>query len=300
MRSLKLIRSVVAILAAAALVATPALLTAQTFFGGYRLVGPAVGASSVSDDVIALYVKYVGTTAGKPTVEVAADGNLVFQIAGAADTTLECPVSGALGGIIDVSDSACDTFGEVINIINGSGSNWRAAPGALLASESSNNTLKILAATDTDVRVGKPLYFDNANVDVAADLVSVVVGPPSLAVNGKFWFGDPPSAGLNPNPFGSLTTFLSAFSEKKTSGGTIGNTIVYGVSSQFGPDRKYSETVRTAWSETGGATATENQSDFSEFPLVSQPGERFILRVSSSTSITAQSVVAAGAFARPQ
>lgn len=296
----KALRSVVAALAIAAVAGVPAF--AQTFFGGYRLVGPAGGAASVSDDTIAFYVKYVGTSAGKPTIEVEADGDIVLTFAGAADTSVECPVSGSLGGIIDTQHASCNTVEEVIDAINASGSNWRAVPGALLGTESLDNTLKILGATDVDLRVGKPIYFDNANVDVAADLVSVVVGPPSLAVNGSFWFDGAAFGGVNSNPFGSLYTFLSAFSEKKTSGGTIGNTIVYGVTSKFtrsgATGLAYSETVRTVWSETGGATATENQSDFSEFPLVSQPGERFILRVSSSTSITAQSVVAAGAFAQ--
>lgn len=273
----------------AATLATPA--SAQTFFGGLKFVGPASGASSTADDVIALYVKYVGSAAGKPTVEVNAVGDLVFTIAGSADTTLGCPTA---TGTVDVSNAACNTFGEVINAINASGSNWRAVPGALLASESSDNTLALLAATDTGVRAGKPIYFDNANVDITADLVSVVIGPPSLAVDGSFWFA---GNAINPSPLGSLYTFLAAFSEKKTSGGTIGNTIVYGVKSIF-KGATYSEVVRTVWSETGGATATENQTDFSAFPLVSQPGERLILRVSSSTSITAQSVVGSGAFAQ--
>lgn len=285
-------RKLIALVAAALLAVTPAF--AELPFTGYTSVGPATGASTALDDTIALYVKYVGSTAGKPTVEVNAAGDILFTIAGSADTTVGCPTA---TGTIDVSNAACNTFLEVINSINASGSNWRAAPGAMLGSESTDNTLKVLSATDTDVRIGKPLYFDNSNVDVNADLVSVVLGPPSLQVNGAFWFQ---GNNLNSNPFGDLVSFFSAFSEKKTSGGTIGQTIIYGIKSVFADNasRTYSETVRTAWTETGGATATENQTDFSNFPLVSAPGERFVLRVSSSTSITVTNVVGAGIFAK--
>lgn len=281
-----------------ALAAFTAPASAQISLGGLNIVGPATGASTASDDVPALYVKYVGSTAGKPTVEVDATGDITFKIAGSVDATVGCPTVGT--GIIDVSDAACDTFGEVINKVIGQSSNWILVPGALLASESTNGTLLLTSATDAGIRTdGVPLYFDNNNVTVAADLVSVVVGPPGGA-DASFWTS---GNKVNSNPFADTYTFLSAFSEKKTSGGTIGQTIVYAVKSVFsgllGSTARYTETVRTAWTETGGATGTENQTDFTHFPLIAAPGEHFILRVSSSTSITAQNVVAAGAFAKP-
>lgn len=281
-----------------ALAAFTAPASAQISLGGLNIVGPATGASTALDDVPALYVKYVGSTAGKPTVEVDATGDITFKIAGSVDTTVGCPTIGT--GIIDVSDAACDTFGEVINKVIGQSSNWILVPGALLASESTNGTLLLTSATDTGIRTdGVPLYFDNSNTAVNADLVSVVVGPPGGA-DASFWTQ---GNKVNANPFADTYTFLSAFSEKKTSGGTIGQTIVYAVKSVFsgllGSTARYTETVRTAWTETGGATATENQTDFTNFPLVAAPGEHFILRVSSSTSITVQNVVAAGAFAKP-
>lgn len=270
---------------------------AQPYLGGLKLVGPATGAASVDDTTVALYVKYVGSTAGKPTVEVdaATTRDITFKIAGAVDTTVGCPTIGT--GIVDVSNAACNTFGEIINKVMGQSSNWILVPGALLATESADQTLKALTATDTNIRTtGAPLYFDNQNVNVSADLVSVVVGPPSGANAAFYTSGNKPNA----NPFGSFT-FLSFFSEKKTSTGTIGATIVYAVKSVFagllGSTATYTETSRVAWQETGGATATENQTDFTNFPLIAEPGEHFVFRVSSSTSITAQAVVATGAFA---
>lgn len=285
--------------AVAAITAIP--VQAQTFLGGYKLAGPATGAATVDDTTVAFYVKYVGTTAGKPTVEVdsSTTRDITFKIAGSVDTSVGCPTAGT--GIIDVSNAACDTFGEVINKVIGQSTNWVLIPGALLATESSNQTLKALSATDTNIRTtGVAMYFDNQNVNVSADLVSVVIGPPTGA-NASFWTsGNKP----NPNPFSDLFTFLSFFSEKKTSGGTIGNTIVYAVKSVFsgilGSTASYTETSRVAWSETGGATTVENQTDFTNFPLIAAPGEHFILRISSSTSISAQAVVGAGAFVKQQ
>lgn len=295
-------KSILTLVAAVALAATAVPAPAQTFFGGLRLVGPATGSVTADDTTVALYVKYVGSTAGKPTVEVdSATGDITFKIAGVADATVGCPTVGT--GIIDTSNAACDTFGEIINKVIGQSANWVLVPGALLASESSNNTLKTLAATDTNIRTtGVPLYFDNQNVDVNADLVSVVVGPPQGA-DAKFW-SNGQGTGVNANPFADTYTFLSNFSEKKTSGGTIGNTIVYAVKSVFsgvlGSTASYAETVRTAWTQTGGATTVQALGTFTDFPLIAAPGEHFILRISSSTSISAEQVVAAGAFAKPQ
>lgn len=287
-----------AIALALAVASTPA--SAQTFFGGLRLVGPASGSQTALDTTVALYVKYVGSTAGKPTVEVDATGDITFKIAGSVDTTVGCPTAGT--GIIDVSNAACDTFGEVINKVIGQSSNWVLVPGGLLASESTDGTLLLTAATDAGIRTtGVALYFDNNNTAVNADLASVVIGPPTGAHAG-FW-----TTGANKtpiNPFADTYTFLSGFSEKKTSGGTIGNTIVYAVKSVFagilGSTATYTESVRTVWTETGGATATQLKEDFSTFPLIAGPGEHLVLRISSSTSITVVAVVGTGAFAKPQ
>src|SRR5512143_2064090 len=54
-----------------------------------------------------LYIKYVGT-GDSAQVTVAATA-LTFTLNGAAYTGFECPVSGALGGIIDTSNAACNT-----------------------------------------------------------------------------------------------------------------------------------------------------------------------------------------------
>jgi hypothetical protein len=58
--------------------------------------------------------------------------------------------------------------------------------------------------------------------------------------------------------------------------------------------------IRTVWSQTGGATATQATLDFSNFPLISAPGEAFLARIGSSTDITVQNLNAVGVFAQRQ
>ncbi len=108
-----------------------------------------VGAVYADDGSPAILIGYRGTTTGG-WVTVAANGDLTFEETNTStvSTTLECPVSGALGGIIDVSDTACDTVGEVVDIINDSGVFFAIPVGALYA-DSSNDTF--LAVTDQSV-----------------------------------------------------------------------------------------------------------------------------------------------------
>src|SRR5512147_2393037 len=90
-------------------------VSAQSVFlqGG---LGVSDAISAVSTD-IGLYVKYVGASqTGTATVAVdAATGDIAFVVNGAADTTIGCPTA---TGTIDVSNAACDTMGEVLDVIN--------------------------------------------------------------------------------------------------------------------------------------------------------------------------------------
>lgn len=293
-------RKLIALAAAALLAVTPAF--AELPFTGYKAKGPIAGTSTTADDNVALYVKYVGTSSGIPTIQVSAAGDIQFEVDGSVDTTVACPEADD-DGIIDVSDAACNTFTEVVNAINQGGSNWRAVLVSRLGTDSSDGTLALLAETDTNVKLGAPIYFDNNNTAVNADNVTVLVYPPQNPADGS-WFFQGPGKDLNKNPFAGGTSFLSAGTETKTSGGTIGATVIYGVFREYrgNPTSGYDlyEVIRTVWSETGGATATENQFDFSNFPLVSEAGEAFVVRVSSSTSITAQNVNVVGVFAQQQ
>jgi hypothetical protein len=113
-----------------------------------------------------LIVKYVGNDPDGGTVTVdAATGDITLKTgpvaSSTADATVECPVSGALGGAIDVSNAACDTFGEVVDAINGS-ANWVAVIQDGLRSDTSINTLTTLAETTAATAAGLALAGDGA------------------------------------------------------------------------------------------------------------------------------------------
>lgn len=291
-------RKFAAILTAALLAVTPAF--AELPFTGYKAKGPIAGTSTTADDNVALYVKYVGTSSGIPTVQVdAATGDIQFEVDGSVDTTVACP-EGDDDGVIDVSNAACNTMVEVVNAINQGGSNWRAVLVSALGTDSSNDAFATLSETDTNVKIGAPIYYDT-NFAGSAPEVTALVAPIYPPADGSFFFN---GSEINKNPFAGGTSFLSAVSEKKTSTGTIAATVVYAVFREYrgNPTNGYDlyETIRTVWSQTGGATATQATLDFSNFPLVSAPGEAFVARIGSSTTISAQNLNAVGVFAEKQ
>jgi hypothetical protein len=280
-------------LAAAFLLAATNVRAAD--YGVYKFSSPVSGAISAVSTDVGLYVKYIGSTAGKPTVEVdAATGDITFKIAGSADTTVGCPTIGT--GIVDVSDAACDTFSEVINKVIGQSSNWLLAPGAVLGSDTTINTLGTQAATDTNIRTsGVALLLDTAvSFDVAAQLI-----PPGYtqATFGSFWFQ---GNRVNPDAFGGVLFALHQFRAASTYGSGTSTLAVYAVKSTFAGapgSGSYKEVVRTVWTETGGATTVENQTDFGNSPLLAL-GERFIFRIENSAALTAPALVVSGAAYR--
>jgi len=284
-------RKLFAIVTAVLLAVTPAF--AELPFTGFRALGPVAGTSSTaSTDNVVFYAKYVGTATTKPTVEVSSIGDITFKVAGVADATIGCPTVGT--GIIDVSDTACNTYVEVADSVNAT-ANWRLAIVDALGTDSSNDSLATLAATDVNIRTtGVPLFYDT-NFAGSAPTVTVALRPPG-GTGAWFWEG----LTLNSNPFASFTQYFSALSEKKTSGGTIANTVIFGVKRVYtGTSRKLTEVVRTVWSQTGAATTVQGTIDFSAFPLVSAQGEIFIARIGSSTTISAQNLNAVGILTQP-
>src|SRR2546428_831133 len=103
------------------------------------------GAVNGTGSATCLLVKYVGTSAGKPTVEAAAGGDLTFKIGGVADATTGRDSAGVSpnSGIWDLSTphASVDTMGELVSLINTVGTNWRAVLVSCLASDLTDNTI---------------------------------------------------------------------------------------------------------------------------------------------------------------
>jgi hypothetical protein len=260
--------------------------------------------TAVSTDV-GIYVRYVGTGTGVATVEVAAGGDITLVANGAADATLECPVSGALGGVIDVSDTACDTIGEVVDVINSS-VDWIAVPHASLRSDSSNNTLITLAATDAKLPNGLGLLRDSA----VALTINLVLAPGGYDQQGNFTGinayvnqnSAPGTAGsgrrLTPNPFNGFDTTLLYAKENITTTDNAANLFrAFCVVPNNKDNANSTEVVREMYQEPAGLTTVTALIDefLNNGGLLCNDG-KVVVTTKGTTTLTAPSTFATGRF----
>lgn len=234
---------------------------------------------SADDAGVAILVKYVGT-ASSATVAVVQGGAMTFQVSAAAYTGFECPVSGALGGIIDTSNAACNTVGEVVDIINGNctgcSSDFRAVVVDALRADASADFLAD-AGTQVTKAGGHPIYYDTSANYAVGETRAVI--PPNCRTDIRCFLT--PLGKLLENPFGGTQTLVNWIEGYSTYGSGTSVLNVYSVK----PSNKTAgaETVTTLWSEAMGATATNKQfSQFKDVPLYSLPNEKMVVRITNS------------------
>jgi hypothetical protein len=287
-------RAIFALLAVLALSAVASTASADKVIVVPDGVGVSDAISAVNTDV-GIYVKFIGNCqpVTTSTVAVAAGGILSFVACGVADATINPVAAGPLGicgntaGSIDPNDADCNTFGELIDLINGS-PNWVAYPGAVLRTDSSDNTLDTLVAAPAQYGLG--LLKDTAvalNVTLAPRPLIGTAQAHTFGLQGNI---------LNPNPFRGIATYIYRMRENITSAGVIGNFAVFGVTQDFLPKQtaaantlpaqSYRETARTAWAQTGAATTVELALNFADNPVVLNPGERPLIRQSATVGLT--------------
>jgi hypothetical protein len=271
-------------------------------------VSISASASSNTTDQSCVLVKYRGTTAGKPTVEVAAGGDVTFKIAGSADTTTGSSAGApSSDGIFDLStpNAVVDTMGEFVNLVNTTGSNWVAVLTGCLASDLTDNTITTISATDASTPKGVELTRDAA-VASATSIFSAQVAllPDDAASNIAFFVSGSPvgaprgSTKVNPNPFANYQAFIQHIRENITSTGTIALNEILAVKRTYDDNGKVSESVRTLYSITGAATTVEGQYSFHAGPIVAAPGELIIVRQRTGTGLTASQIAGNGYMVR--
>ena len=134
-------------------------LTRSLGHGSTRYVG--------TDGSIALRLKWVGTQGAGASVDVGADGNLIFTIDGTiADVTVSAD------GTIDVSTTPENTWGEVAAVINVS-ANWQAILVDVLPSWSSDNVLTDVAEVATGLENEEGLSFKYNTADTGFGSISI-------------------------------------------------------------------------------------------------------------------------------
>lgn len=223
------------------------------------------------------------TTAGVTTVHgfaklaLEADGNLTFTQDNSAGTTasleLECPISAPLGGVIDVSDAACDTFGEVVDIINASTS-WRAVLVGALRTDTYDANSLLADPADFDIRdiEGDSFYWDTSTCFKASWVVSD-------KKDFTDFYGSPGRLLSNPwDGFRSVVRYLLENTDYDSGTSTV---TFYSVK----PDlREGTETVTTLYSIAGGADGTDATIvDFTMFGgIFGRKNEKLIIRIENS------------------
>jgi len=236
-----------------------------------RLINGESTAMSIGDDAgAAIICKYVGTS-GKGYITVSATA-ITFESpdSSTADTSLECPQSGALGGIVDTTNAACDTVGEFLDMVNLPTSNFRCVANAALRTDdikcSSNGC--ILAVTDKDATGpgGYSLLWDtSANWKQRIVVQQNPVVAPQYLLSRYLSNADPLQATLIKKPFDGTRSLLQSVSALSTYGSGTSTMVVYAVDqvqalgTSAGANAGATETVTTLWSEAAGATTVQKQ-----------------------------------------
>lgn len=226
------------------------------------------GTSSVAGEVLedgdtALFCKYIGTNACGSIAVDASTGDLTFTDgtcgAESATSTFECPVSAPLGGVIDVSNAACNTVGEVVDIVNAS-SNWRCLPYAALRADDLNGlsnagSLVTISATLATGPNGLGLKYDSS-VFASSTKVLASTSPSNQPSGYALLSPGGNSTSFNKNPWANDQYLLSAASVRSTYASGTSLIYVYAVERNFAAAG--SETVTTLWGPvTAGATTYE-------------------------------------------
>lgn len=254
--------------------------------------GTRTGRSYVADDKpVALVVKYVGSsTSGKVAVD-AGTGDLTFtdgaEGSEAANSDFECPVSGALGGVIDVSNAACDTLGEVVDTINGTcstcagtSSKWRAFILDGRREDSSNDTLVTIAATAATAEEGLNLVTDT---DVAfTDTTSFqLCRTMSCMLTNRS--GPVATIGLVENPAEGLKTLVWETSYTSTYGSGTSLIKLYSCETKQRVTGG-SETCTEVYTAAGGATTANATKSWTTWGFPPEPDKRYLTKLVNSAA----------------
>lgn len=258
----------------------------DAFFAG-ETIGEYMTAT---DTDVALLVKYIGTANTMATITVggAAVDTLTFMQddtngSTTASTEFECPVSGALGGVVDLTDASCDTLGEVVDIINAS-TGWRAVILDGFRTDIVDGTTGgfLADAADQDCQsvVGDKLLWDSSE-PTSEVLTIALTNKRSMAD----YLGGPGATGdLFENPFQDWRTALLR-SVSTVNSSAAGTWQIYSVLVD-NDEGGGAETVSTLINR---ATQDNSEDDFNYYPygVMGKKGEKLVLRWDDPGTIAA-------------
>ena len=285
----------------AALTALALLAGAVPATQAHSPLGEAVDAASGSltadDTGTAFLIRYIGpAVSGVATV---ASGTITLE-AGAAgsepvDTTIECPLAAPFAGVLDLTNAACDTVGELADVVNSTaGSKWRIVPVGSLRSDITN--ARLLAVTDAKANSpGASIFWDtstafNTTLVLGAGSQSTVKYEDFFTVEGR----------AKPQPFFGQMVQALAVTATSTFGSGTSNLQVFSVKQAWDPNRNtYSEVATLLYQEAGGATTVQKNFNFnSGSGLFGYKDEKVIVRLNNSLAQSAILLAANGLLYR--
>jgi hypothetical protein len=240
---------------------------------------------SADDQGVAILVKYYPgvSTNTSATVAVVQGTSLTFQVAAAAYTGFECPVAGALGGIIDETNASCNTLGEIVDAINSTSETFasgffRAVIVDGLRADSADDLLAD-AGTQVTKAYGHPIYSDTSANFAVGETRALLPGDCRTDI--KCFVT--PAGKLIQNPYFGQQTMVNWVEGYSTYGGGTSGLRIYSVKATN--KATGSETATTLWSEAMGASATNKQfTQFQYTPVYGRPNEKVIVRVVNSVA----------------
>lgn len=248
---------------------------------------PVFNSLGADDLDVAIIVKYVGTSTSAD-VAVAADGDLTFRDTAVAEDDFECPVSGGLGGVIDVANAACNTLGEVVDTINGActgctSTNWRAVIVDGLRSDSSNDALVTIAATEATGVDGLLLKRDT-DVIFTSEIALI---PQEYRTSIKPWLGgrvtnDPPFV---ENPFASTQTRFTIANFTSTYAAGSSAYEIYSVKMRLRHGAVGQGEEYKVYSTANAATTVNKIHDYTSYGILSRPNAILVLRAVNTNAM---------------
>ena len=265
-------------------------LTAPVF--AQQPVTQYVSADDLSVAMLVRYYPGVSTNTSATFADVQGT-SLTFQVAAAAYTGFECPVSGALGGIIDETNAACNTMGEIVDVINGTAESFasgffRAVLVDALRSDSADDLLAD-GGTQVTRSDGLPVFFDtSANFAVGEGRALL---PAGCRTNIRCFAT--PQGKLIENPYGGQQTTATWVEGYSTYGAGTSNLNIYSVKASN--KAAGAETVTTMWNEAMGATTANKQfTQFQYVPILGRFHEKVVVRITNSSAQATVRLLAAG------
>lgn len=296
-----------------ALITLPAAAQSQFDYLAAFTQGRNVGQAMFADDGdTALLVKHIGTAASG-IIDIAANGDITFKTgavgAEAVDTSIECDGSiaatGLRSGIIDVSDAACDTILEVMNVVNAQQTaagrnNWVIVPLDALTSDDLNaggsGSLVTITGSSASVPDGLALKWDTDTKFIS----SIALVSPEARKIGFYLSGVGANVRLKPNPFIDTRAILGAANATSTYGS---GTSLWAVSQEVpvfksgAPGQASTATVTVLYGNIAGGATTANKTFIAlsdNARIISDVGAKMVVRLTNSAAMASVSNVAYG------